>query len=213
MPALLTLSACAGLTPPTAPVTALPSPSPAVAAALGSVRPYQDNIAISGRLSMRYQQNQSEEAVYGSFVWVQSPERTQLSLRSPLGQTVASIEVTPTLATLTQSGKPPQTASDVDSLVTNALGWPLPIAGLRWWLQGYTGQGGARAAVDAASASPVQSSDGWTIAYPDWQTQGGPVHPKRIDLQRHTRQAGDVAVRIVIDEWQAGSAAVSSATP
>lgn len=211
MPVLLGLASCASLTPGGKPAALAITPSDS------SARPYHERIVMEGRLSLRYQQNYTENAVYGSFVWTQTPEHTLVTLRSPLGQTVATISLTPTEATLTQSGQPPQSASDVDSLAANTLGWPLPISGLRHWLQGYTLQDGKRVATDPFSRDTLVTGDGWSLTYADWNSDAGPLRPKRLDLLRHTAQAGDIALRLVIDEWlpeQAAQAtAISTARP
>lgn len=167
-------------------------------------RPYHNAIGIDGRLSVRYQQNGHDEAVHGSFAWHQMPERTMIELRSPIGQTVAAIDVSPALATLTQAGQPLRQASDVNSLTADALGWPLPVAGLRDWLQGFgVDANGQRFAVSPDGPRQVTTSDGWRITYDAWQQEpGGIARPRRIDLGRDTDHAGPVALRIVIDEWQ-----------
>jgi outer membrane lipoprotein LolB len=182
------LAGCATVAPPAAPDAA------AVA------REYHPSIGLGGRLSVRYAQGATEEAVHGSFRWSQTPQRTTVSLLSPLGQTLAIIEVAPGNATLFQSGQPPRSAPDADTLAASALGWPMPVAGLRDWLQGF--------AIDAAGqnwrAQPngpteVITRDGWRLSYPAWENG----RPRRVDLSRGT-QAGPVAMRIVIDDWQPG---------
>jgi outer membrane lipoprotein LolB len=180
----------------------------AVSASTQSARTYRKNIALEGRLSLRYQQNQEDRSVHGSFVWTQNADQTTLRLLSPLGQTIAVIDIKPGLATLTESGKAPRSATDVNQLTEQTLGWPLPIAGLRDWLQGFaTDAGGkpfvAQAPADSDTAVAVTTQDGWRIQYVNWQTgaaaSGGSM-PKRIDLERFTDQAGEVAIRIVIDK-------------
>lgn len=204
MPLMLGLSACSSLG------LVKKTDDQGLTTAAAAARPYQDNIVIEGRMSLRYQQNYTENAVYGSFVWVQTPAHTLVTLRSPLGQTVATIALTPTQATLRQSGQPPQSATDVDSLAANALGWPLPISGLRHWLQGYTLEQDRRIAADPASEQALTTADGWSLTYADWQAGPEPARPRRIDLLRHTAQAGDISLRLVIDEWLPGEA---SSTP
>lgn len=173
-----------------------------------ATRPYRDAIDIGGRLSVRYQLNGSDQALDGKFTWVQDNARILLTLLSPFGQTLATIEVTPDGSTLLQSGQPPRQATDANSLAAAALGWPLPISGLRDWLQGFTTDGlGMRriAHADAVGdAAYLKTADGWLLHYPTWNSDAGPAdaHPKRIDLQRLTEQAGNVSLRIVIDHWQ-----------
>ncbi len=168
------------------------------------MRSYHDSIDISGRLSVRYQQNGRDAALHGSFTWVQTPGQAILTLLSPLGQTLAIIEVRPDGALLTQAGQAPRSAADVDTLTADALGWPLPVSGLRHWLQGYAGNDHQRP-VASGGTDPVLTADGWRILYPAWQAgelQANDIHPKRIDLERSTVQAGDIAIRIVLDNWQ-----------
>ena len=181
---------------------------PAGSSPEAGTRPYRETIEIGGRLSVRYQQNGSDQALDGKFIWAQAPGRTLITLLSPFGQTLATIDVTPTGSTLLQSGKPPRQEVDVDALAAAALGWPLPVSGLREWLQGFaTDAQGARriARADATGdAAYLKTADGWLLHYPTWEAAPTPAetHPKRIDLQRMTSQAGNVSLRIVIDQWQ-----------
>lgn len=181
------------------------APDPA-AAEQAAARPYQDTITIGGRLSVRYQQNARDEAIHGSFTWVQRTDNTLVTLFSPLGQTIAVIEITPALSTLTQAGQAPRTAGNVDALVAGTLGWPLPVSGLRDWLQGFAvdAEGRRFVASPLPDANSVTTRDGWRLHYPIWQDDPGQNRPRRIDLERSTAQAGDVAIRIVIDNWQPG---------
>jgi outer membrane lipoprotein LolB len=192
------LVGCASIVPPAA-------PDPAAAEQAAS-RPYRDTMSIGGRLSVRYQQNGNDEAIHGSFNWQQDVDRTLVTLISPLGQTIAIIEITPTVSTLTQAGQAPRTANNVDDLVAGALGWPLPVSGLRNWLQGFAVDADGRRFVASPlpNASTVTTQDGWRIHYAAWQDDAGQNRPRRIDLERSTSQAGDVAIRIVLDSWQPG---------
>lgn len=197
----LLLTGCATFTLPT-----WPDAAPAVQQAVAP-RLYHDAIELGGRLSVRYQQNGTEQAIHGSFTWVQNPAHTTVTLLSPLGQTVAMIEITPTASTLTRSGQAPRMAADVDALAAEAFGWPLPVSGLRDWLQGFArAADGSRFAAtpQAAQTTQLTTGDGWRLHYTSWQDAAPsmPAHPKRIDLERNTAQAGDVALRIVIDNWQ-----------
>jgi outer membrane lipoprotein LolB len=192
----LMLGACASMAPSTA-----PSPS----AQTQGARPYMDKLDAGGRLSMRYQNQGRDEAVHGNFLWTQTPARTGVTLLSPLGQTLAVITVTPDGATLEQAGQPVRGAADVDALVAEVLGWPLPISGLRGWLQGFALDANGNRFIATTQASEVVTRDGWRIRYGSWEESqpGTQLRPKRIDLDRPTAQAGDVSIRIVIDSWQA----------
>ncbi|RJF97663.1 lipoprotein insertase outer membrane protein LolB [Noviherbaspirillum saxi] len=189
---------CASLVPPAS--TTGPEISATVAAPL---RTFQDKLDLAGRLSVRYQGERREEALHGSFTWAQSPARTTVTLLSPLGQTVAVIDVTAQGAKLTQAGQAVRTASDVDTLTAEALGWPLPVSGMRQWLQGFGLDGSGQHFVATPRNSDITTREGWRIRYANWQDEASPQSlPRRIDLARSTEQAGDVSIRIVIDTWQ-----------
>ena len=201
----LALTGCASIAPP-------PTPMPGAAISGRSesptpVRTYRDTIDLNGRLSVRYQQNGRDEALHGSFTWAQTAHQATVTILSPLGQTLATIEVTPGHSSLTQAGRPPRVAADVDALAADALGWPLPVAGLRDWLQGFAIDGsGHRVIATPSTTTAVATPEGWRIRYASWQDDDPTSphnHPKRIDLERSTAQAGDVSIRIVIDSWQA----------
>jgi outer membrane lipoprotein LolB len=167
-------------------------------------RSFQETIDLGGRLSVRYQSRNREETLHGSFVWSQTPTRTTVTLLSPLGQTMAIIDVSPRGATLAQGGQPVRSASNVDTLTAETLGWPLPVAGLREWLQGFAKDTHGRRHVATPVAPEVSTQDGWHIRYANWLDETAQQsRPKRIDLARATDQAGDVSIRIVIDTWQA----------
>lgn len=176
--------------------------APAVAAA----RSFKDTIDLGGRLSVRYQTNNKEEALHGSFIWSQTPAQTTVTLLSPLGQTIAVINVSPNGATLAQGGQPVRSADNVDALTAETLGWPLPVAGLREWLQGFALDAAGRRFIATPAAPEITTRESWRIRYAAWLEENSATaqsRPKRIDLARATEQAGDVSIRIVIDSWQA----------
>jgi outer membrane lipoprotein LolB len=199
--ALLTLAAalsgCASLGGPSAGTA--PASSATVAA-------YRDALELSGKLSVSYSKDGKAESMYGRFAWQQSAVRTDVTLSAPpLNQTVATISVTPQQATLTENGKPPRSAADIDTLSAQTLGWTMPVSGLRDWLQGYaTAAGGQRYAASPA-ANSVTTADGWHITYVSWQDEanGVPPQPKRIDVERGAIGALEaMSIRIVIDPPQ-----------
>ncbi|GAB3540152.1 lipoprotein insertase outer membrane protein LolB [Noviherbaspirillum agri] len=194
------IASCASIAPPRG--GSEPTPS-----GVAATRTFHEMIDLGGRLSVHYQSRQGEEAVHGSFVWTQTPGQTAVTLLSPLGQTLAVIAVTPDFATLRQAGKMARSASDVDVLTAEALGWPLPVAGLREWLQGFAVDRAGRRFIATPTTDEVVTRDGWRIRYVNWQDGDASAiaqhRPKRIDLARFTEQAGDVSIRIIIDTWQA----------
>jgi outer membrane lipoprotein LolB len=165
-----------------------------------AVGAYRDTIDLSGSLSVSYQKQDGQpDRLNGRYTWSQRPGRIDVSLDSPVS-TVARISVTPESATLTQANRPPQSARDIDALTQQALGWALPVAGLRDWLQGYaTDAQGKRFAASPANNN-VFTRDGWRLRFVDWQAgaNGAPM-PKLINAERSaTATSGELSLRISI---------------
>jgi outer membrane lipoprotein LolB len=166
-----------------------------------SVGAYRDSIDLSGRLSVNYQKDGRPESVTGNFNWIQRPGRIDVTLASPLGQTIAAISVTPESATLTQAERAPRVAQDIDTLSAQALGWSLPVSGLRDWLQGYATDANGKRFVASPANNSVYTKDGWRLRFVSWQDdKAAPPMPRRIDAERSASADSDeLAIRIVID--------------
>lgn len=181
--ALATLGGCASVAP-------LPA----------GMRSYTDEVTLSGRLSLRYPVQDKTQSVQGKFLWQQKRDHTDIELYSPLGQTIARIAIMPGVATLEQSGGVRHVAASPDALTEEALGWPLPVDGMRYWLQGFVRDTDGRMQVAMPETDERFDSDGWQLSYPSWQANGPVAVPKRVDAVR-----GDIALRIVIDDWRDGN--------
>lgn len=170
-------------------------------AGAAAVAPYRETIELSGRLQVTYQKDGQPGSTNGGFEWSQRPGQIDVAFLSPLKQTVATISVTPQGATLTEAGRAPRTASDIDTLSAQALGWALPVSGLRDWLQGYaTGADGKRFIASPANNS-VFTKDGWRLRFVSWQAgTNGTQMPRNIIAERNAGAAGgDLAIQIVLD--------------
>jgi outer membrane lipoprotein LolB len=170
------------------------------ASASAQLAPYRDNFEAAGRLSVNYKQRGNPESLTGKFTWAQTPARLDVTLSSPMS-TIATITVTPQSATLVQADKAPKVAADIDTLTAQSLGWSLPVAGLRDWLQGYaTAADGSRFAASSAT-NTVTTRDGWRLRFVSWQNDAaGRLIPKRIDAERDGAGAAEeLALRIVLD--------------
>lgn len=164
-------------------------------------RRYHSDIQINGRILVRYQQNDKPQSLPGSFEWQQTSSDLTITLLSQLGQTIATIKQSATGASLQQAGQETRYASDIDSLLTDSLGWSLPVSGLRDWLQAFSRNPQGQRTALAAQDNTEIDTDGWHLRYATWDSGGNMTHPKRIDLQRTTLQAGELSLRIAIDQW------------
>ncbi|TFW29855.1 outer membrane lipoprotein LolB [Duganella callida] len=176
--------------------------TPSAPRSSAAVAPYHDSIELAGRIAINYSRDGKKESLNGKFTWQQTRANTDVSLISPTGQTVAVIKLTPTSATLQESGKAPRSAPDLDSLSAQTLGWSLPVSGLRNWLQGHAVGSDGQPFVASPANDTVITRDGWKLEYMSWQDETAAVpQPKRIDVTRIAlgQAVDDMAIRIVID--------------
>lgn len=183
------LGGCAG---------AQPMPPETTHAAPDTQRSMRETLAWQGRLAVQYEQNGKPQSLTANFSWLQETSQTRIQLSSPTGQILADIIVTPEFASYTQAGQVTRSFANIDQLTKELLGWPLPVAGLREWLQGFgVDAKGQRFIAIAGQDQTWQTHDGWRIRYASWHDTS---QPKRIDLERHIdAQAIDVSLRIVLE--------------
>lgn len=168
---------------------------------VATVGAYRDSIDLNGRLAVNYQKDGKTESLNGNFNWAQRPGQVDVELVSPLGQTVATIAVTPGSATLTQAGRKPVTASDIDGLTQQTLGWPLPVSGLRDWLQGYAVDAGGQRFSASPANNSVTTRDGWRLRFVEWQDANAAQPAPRV-IHAERAAAGDIqdlSIRIVVN--------------
>lgn len=91
----------------------------------------------SGRFSMLVQDPQKPDAfLQGRFYWQDLQQGLTLDLSSPVGVTLARIEVQPQQAVLLVPGETSVTATTADELFVKVFAEPVPIQAMRDWMQG-----------------------------------------------------------------------------
>jgi outer membrane lipoprotein LolB len=156
----------------------------------------------SGRFAADVSRAGVREAVSGRFTLVTFPNRTALDLASPLGNTLARVEVDPAGARLTAT-KPDGTLAtwqgdSPDALVESALGFGLPVSGLADWIAGRAvPDRPARQFPEAGAAQRIEQ-DGWVITIDERFEETGT--PRRLSLRRDdAASATSLGLRLVLD--------------
>ena len=187
--AVVALSGCASVQPQ--------GPSTSNAATALST---QTTRAYHGRFAVQYDdQNGQQRNAYGNFDWQETGDTVSVQLRSPLGQTLAIITSSPASASLELPNRQPLTADNVSTLMQNAIGFALPVEGLRYWLQpSVAPTSHATTVPDPEQPTRLKEieQDGWTIdyvAYADAPATG----LKRVNL---ARQDPPLAIKLVLDQ-------------
>jgi outer membrane lipoprotein LolB len=148
---------------------------------------------ISGKISVK----QGKSANFAGVRWHHAIPNHDITILSPLGQTVARVVQNGDGVTLSTADKAQYHASDADSLMQQVLGWSLPLTGMQYWVLGRAAPGDPAEVVNSNDQRVTRiNQDDWQIDYANYRPVGNGELPGRIVMQH-----GDVQIRVVIDSW------------
>jgi outer membrane lipoprotein LolB len=153
----------------------------------------------TGRFSAVATQAGKTESVSGRFSMELRGDRQRIDLATPLGTTVARIEVGPDGASASGPGMEERRGPDADALAEQLLGWRLPVSGLSDWIEGRPAPG-RPARVERDGSRPVLiEQDGWTVRLAETFEASG--RPRLMVLERAASPfAPGVVLRLVVDD-------------
>ena len=127
--------------------------------------------------------------------WQASSDLDVIWLTAPLGQTLAQITRNYEGAMIVTADQQTYRAASVESLTSKALGWELPLAGLRHWVLGHAGRTPAptNSVRDDQHRLRLLEQDGWRVSF-DYRTDDASARPSRLQATRD-----DAELRLVID--------------
>lgn len=135
----------------------------------------------------------------GSLRWQQRAHgQFELHLSGPFG--AGAIAMTGTASGVeVRSKEGTQFTPDPQLWMREHLGWTLPLASLSAWALGRPAEGPVdHYSLDAAGQLVELQQDQWTVRFDRYQTVGSLTLPGRIEAEQ-----GDVALRLVVDRWEA----------
>lgn len=147
---------------------------------------------VEGRLSV----TRGEQSFSGQFRWQHRASLDDLLISTPLGQAVGQITGSPGSYLLTLPDREPRQAATAEALSADALGVPLPIGALAYWITGRSAPSAPHESArgDAGELARL-SQQGWHMDF-RWREFDGAWRPRTIFLRR-----GDIDARLVMDAW------------
>ena len=129
--------------------------------------------------------------------WKQEGETYSVHLLDPLGRTVLHLQGSQQQATVLRPGQEPIQGA-AEGLLQQALGWPVPVSQLRYWLLGMPAPGLAVGAQRVAAGALVELQQrGWHLRFDKHR----PVQGLRLPLHVQARR-GLVHITLKISFWQ-----------
>ena len=150
---------------------------------------------VLGRVLVLYE----GKSVTANVRWLHARDSDELWLMTPVGQVMAHVREDANGATLTGADKRQFSASRVEALTKQGLGWELPLARLQHWIRGVPmpntpfetperGEGGK---------PRVLMQDGWKITYDYYPAAENDGLPRRMEVVSEAQ-----TLRLVIDTWR-----------
>lgn len=153
-----------------------------------------DTFTIKGRLAVITQPKNHSARLK----WQHDTASDHIDIYTPLGGKVAEIEKTATSVTLTDNKNNALSASDVESLTEKALGFRLPLSGLKNWALGRPHDKGLAEAMtwDVYGHVNTLQQNGWQIQYKNYTKQDSYFLPKKVFMKNDK-----LTIKLIIDEW------------
>lgn len=149
---------------------------------------------LDGRIALRY----GNESSLANIHWQHTPASDTLTLSTPLGQTVAVLIRDSKGVTLTDSGGHIHTASTLEDLTGQLLGWRLPLQDLTYWVAGSaTPRLPYRVQTDSATGMVELAQSDWLVTYKRWTMAEGKELPNNLIVS-----GAGVTAHLIIGEWR-----------
>jgi outer membrane lipoprotein LolB len=155
---------------------------------------------LNGRVSL----TRGEEGWHAGLYWQEQADTFYLKVSGPLGQGGFQLNGDARGIVLVDADGQTFVAQDVDALLVQVTGWQLPVRGLRYWIRGLPEPAAGKAQVTRDEAGQLLrlEQSGWTVNYQRYQLVDDVLLPAKLQLLH-----ADIAVRIVVDQWELGDAA------
>jgi len=136
-----------------------------------------------------------------SFTWTERGERMRLGFSGPFGLGAVRLWGTPEQIHVRDSKGHEWTTDAPDLALERALGWPLPVASLRYWVLGRPAPGSAsHVSLGRRGLVSRLEQQGWTVRYESYQSTHGLLLPQRLAASR----AG-TRIKLVVSGWKLGT--------
>ncbi len=152
------------------------------------------------RLSGRIGARQDQQAWNAGLEWRQTDDLYEIDLLSPFGSKLAHFSGNEQGVFLTNSKGQTAFAETPEQLMTQLLGFSLPLAGMRYWVRGLPEPGiqHQRLELNKAGRLSQLSQSGWEVDYLQYQSVAGVDLPKRLKMSHE-----EIGVTLVIKDWAA----------
>ena len=147
---------------------------------------------LQGKIGIRYDNNAASPYLN----WLQCDEHFDIRLSGPLGQGAAHLYGDSRQATLVTSDQQTRHASTAGQLLSQQLGWDIPLAQLHFWIRGLPDPTLPQQALPQPNANRGFQQSGWLIRYPRQLNSGHYQLPAKL-IAEHPQ----LKLTLILKHW------------
>jgi len=148
---------------------------------------------LAGRVSL----DDGDDGGSGKLKWIVSPGLSTLDFFAAMGRGAWHLEIGDDHAIL-RDAQGTHTAPDVQTLLEQQLGWPVPVEALQFWARGLYAPGPVQSSeIDSQGLLVGLQQFGWTIEFNRYDDVQGELLPVRLEATH-----GQYRVKMAISNWQ-----------
>ena len=134
----------------------------------------------------------------GKLQWNVKPGSSELDFHGAMGRGAWHLEIGPDKAVLKEANGVEQTATNVNVLVQDRIGWLLPVGALQWWVRGLAAPGLVEAEkFDSEGLLINLHQFGWNVDFKRYDSEDGLALPIRLNATRDSYR-----VKLAISRWR-----------
>ena len=149
---------------------------------------------IQGRIAVRA----GDESWQASLDWRHQPNAENLRLSGPFGQGSVEVDVSAAFIRITQADGKTEVSTRPEELLSQRIGFPVPLPALRYWVVGLPLPGhDAVFEYDELGRVSVIRQMGWAVEYARYMTVGKRILPSKLSVRK-----GGIMLKLVVDRWE-----------
>ncbi len=153
-----------------------------------------DEWSLAGKISL----DDGDQGGSGRLNWSKRFDTTELDFYAALGRGAWNLKVGPDYAVLTEANGEALSASSVNALIQQRMGWPVPVEALQWWVRGLTAPGLIQEqTIDSKGLLIHLEQFGWSVDFSRYDVSPGIAMPKRLNATME-----DYRVKLAVSQWQ-----------
>lgn len=151
------------------------------------------------KMSGRIAAHNDTDAWNASILWRQGENDYDVNIIAPLSSDSLRLYGNSAGVTMKLANGSIHTAETAEQLLSDQLGWQLPVEGMRYWVIGLPrpGNGNTHPQLDVGGRLAALQQAGWNITYDSYLRVGNLDLPRKIYLSRPRLE-----VKIIIDHWE-----------